>query len=115
PKRVFTTTCQPGMVAFSASPPRGLSSDAEALGSSEGPADALADGLPSLPPFAVSSSSPPSTRNPVTPAAITTAVAATIATSLVRFPSPPFGALGPPGTVGAFHCGCCCAYGFGCW
>lgn len=105
----FTTTFQPAMVGFSVSVPRGLSSAAEA--ESLGSADADVDGPDVLfvPPSALSSLFPPRTRNPVTPAATTTAVAAMIATSFVRLPPspPPCGGCGAPMPAGVPHCGCC--------
>lgn len=100
-------------VAFAVSLLRGLSSvPAEEEPEAEAEPDVETVGL-ALPLLAstLSSSSPPSTRNPVTPAATTTAMAATIAISFVRLPSPeplpPGGGVGAPAGDGAPHCGCC--------
>lgn len=73
-----------------------------ALGLALGDADFLSSAT------VLPSSSLPRTRKPVTPAAITTAVAATIATIVVFFLSSP--GLGPPGGPGTAYCGT-----VGCW
>src|SRR5262249_55981839 len=89
----LTTTFQSATVGFSVSVVRGFS-DAGAEGVVL--CEALGDGLV-LPPALSSLPSLPRTRNPVTPAATTTAVAAPIATYLVRFPPPPpLGGFGAP-------------------
>lgn len=105
----LVTTFQPGMSGLgSPSEPRGFSAGgAEPVAVSLG----LALGDADFPPpatFLPSSSSLPSTRNPVTPAAITTASAATIATIVVFFLSSP--GVGPPGGPGTAYCGT-----VGCW
>ncbi|CAM5559942.1 hypothetical protein SGRI78S_03141 [Streptomyces griseus subsp. griseus] len=105
----LVTTFQPGTTGLgSLSEPRGFSAGgAEPLSAPLGWALGDADFLSSataLPP----SSSLPSTRKPVTPAVITTAVAATIATIVVFFLSSP--GFGPPGGPGTAYCGA-----VGCW
>lgn len=106
----FTTTFQPATVAFAVSLLRGLSSvpvEEEPEGEAEPDVETVGLALP-LPASTLSSS--PSTRNPVTPAATTTAMAATIAISFVRLPPPepfaPGGGVGAPAGDGAPHCGC---------
>lgn len=73
-----------------------------ALGLALGDADFLSSAT------VLPSSSLPSTRKPVTPAATTTAVAATIATIVVFFLSSP--GFGPPGGPGTAYWGT-----VGCW
>lgn len=104
----LVTTFQPGMSGLgSLSEPRGFSAGgAEPVAVSLG----LALGDADFPPPAtfLPSSSLPRTRNPVTPAATTTASAATIATIVVFFLSSP--GFGPPGGPGTAYCGT-----VGCW
>lgn len=104
----LVTTFQPGMTGLgSLSEPRGFSAGgAEPVADSLGLALGDADFLPSA--TFLPSSSLPSTRKPVTPAAITTAVAATIATIVVFFLSSP--GFGAPGGLVTAYCGT-----VGCW
>lgn len=104
----LVTTFHPGMTGLgSLSEPRGFSAGGAepvsvALGLVLGDADFLSSAT------VLPSSSLPRTRKPVTPAAITTAVAATIATIVVFFLSSP--GFGPPGGPGTAYCGT-----VGCW
>lgn len=106
----LVTTFQPGMRGLgSLSEPRGFSTGAElvssdVLGFALGEADFLSSATVEPP----SSSLSFSTMTPVTTAATTTAVAATMAMTVVFFLSP--SGLGPPGGPGTAYCGT-----VGCW